>query len=104
MKNRQAETYNVLYNLVRSKMSSRDIGFYLNTFYDGSASIVIIVARKNTAINLSMLVVPEFDDNDHIVRWRITEEDTCTYTDDIRGMNSRLTSLIQQTRTMLAKI
>lgn len=104
MKNRQTETYNALYNLVRGKMSSRDIGFYLNTFYDGSASIVIIVSRKNVAINLSMLVVPEFDDNDYIVRWRITEEDACTYADDIRGVNSRLTSLIQQTRTMLAKI
>ena len=104
MKNRQAETYNALYNLVRGKMSSRDIGFYLNTFYDGSASIVITVARKNAVINLSMLIVPEFDDNDHIIRWRITEEDACTYADDIRGVNSRLTSLIQQTRTMLAKI
>ena len=104
MKNRQAETYNALYNLVRGKMSSRDIGFYLNTFYDGSASIVITVARKNTAINLSMLVIPEFDDNDHIVRWRITEEDDCTYADDIRGVNSQLTRLIQQTRIMLAKI
>ena len=104
MKNRQAETYNALYNLIRGKMSSRDIGFYLNTFYDGSASIVITVSRKNATINLSMLVIPEFDDNDHIVRWRITEEDDCTYADDIRGVNSRLTSLIQQTRTMLAKI
>lgn len=104
MKNRQAETYNALYTLVRGKMSSRDIGFYLNTFYDGSASIVITVARKNTVINLSMLVVPEFDDNDNIVRWRITEEDSCTYADNIRGVNSLLTSLIQHTRTMLAKI
>lgn len=104
MKNRQAETYNALYNLVRGKMSSRDIGFYLNTFYDGSASIVITVAHNNAVISLSMLVVPEFDDNDHIIRWRIIEEDACTYADDIRGVNSRLTSLIQQTRTMLAKI
>ena len=104
MKNRQAETYNALYNLIRGKMSSRDISFYLNTFYDGSASIVITIARKNAAINLSMLVIPEFDDNGHIVRWRITEEDDCIYADDIRGVNSQLTSLIQQTRTILAKI
>lgn len=106
MKNRQAETYNSMYNMVRSKMSARDLSFYLNTFYDGSASIVVTVARKNAAINLSMLIVPEFDpeDDNRIVRWRIVEEDAVTFVDSITQVGSRIANLVQQTRTMLAKI
>ena len=104
MKNRQADTYNTLYPILRQRMSSRDMTFQLNTFYDGSAFIMVTVFRKNGVITLSMGVVPEFDENDNIVMWRINEEDKITRVKSLRDISIRLSAIIQDTRIILAKI
>lgn len=104
IKNRQAETYNKLYSLLRSRLSSRDLSFQLNAFFDGSAAIMITVAKNNAQVTLSMLVTPEFDVDDNLIRWRVIEEDRVVRIQTLDQIQNRLGTIIQNTRIILSKI
>lgn len=104
IKNRQAETYNKLYSLLRSRLSSRDLSFQLNAFFDGSAAIMVTVAKNNAQVTLSMLVIPEFDADDNLIRWRVIEEDRVVRIQTLDQIQNRLGTIIQNTRIILSKI
>ena len=104
IKNRQAETYNKLYSLLRSRLSSRDLSFQLNAFFDGSAAIMVTVSKNNAQVTLSMLVTPEFDTDDNLIRWRVIEEDRVVRIQTLDQIQNRLGTIIQNTRIILSKI
>ena len=104
IKNRQAETYNKLYSLLRSRLSSRDLSFQLNAFFDGSAAIMVTVAKNNAQVTLSILVTPEFDADDNLIQWRVIEEDRVVRIQTLDQIQNRLGTIIQNTRIILSKI
>ena len=104
MKNRASHTYNQLYNQLRSKVGIRNLSFELNTFYDGSAAITIRMSIRNATVSLKMLITPEFDENEEIVQYRISEEDQVGYAKDLNLTASYINRVVQQTRLLLAKV
>lgn len=94
----RTEVYSKLYGILRTKANTKDMSFQLNSYFDGTSVISIIMVKKDASVRLSMVVIPQENGYRVVSRSDVVECDT------ISEVSNLLSRIITRTRLTFSKL
>lgn len=90
--------YEKLYSVLRTKANTKNMSFQLNSYYDGTSVVSIVMVKKDASVRLSMVVIPIATGFKVISR---SDETECANLSEVGSLLSRI---ITRTRLTFAKL
>lgn len=97
-------TFNSLAPQVRTLMSQRGCTATLNTYFDGSATVDLVVFAGNTSVTHSIVISTKLDEKNQIIGYRIADSERMKECANLGECVAFMRSLVHKTKTILSRV